>query len=57
MNYTMSNLEGQKWTLKVDEEGLVEIPDDVLKELGWEIDDMLEWIDNGDGSVSLRKCD
>ena len=53
----MLNPEGQKWTLKVDDEGLMTIPDNVLKELGWEVDDVLEWIDNGDGSVSLRKCD
>lgn len=31
------------------------IPDEVLEETGWKIDDTLEWIDNGDGSWTLRK--
>jgi len=51
----MSNPEGQKWTLKVDEEGLMTIPEDVLSELGWKVDDVLEWSENDDGSFTLRK--
>ena len=28
---------------------------DVCEELGWDIGDTLEWIDNGDGSWTIRK--
>ena len=51
----MSNPEGRKWTLKVDDEGLLNIPEDVLSELGWKVDDVLEWSENDDGSYQLRK--
>ena len=51
----MSNPEGRKWTLKVDEEGYMTIPEDVLNELGWSVDDVLEWSENDDGSYQLRK--
>ena len=51
----MSNPEVQRWTLKVDGEGYMTIPEDVLNELGWKVDDVLEWIENDDGSYQLRK--
>jgi len=53
----MSNPEDKKWTLKFDAEGFMPIPEDVLNELGWGEDDVLEWIENDDGSFTLRKCD
>ena len=31
------------------------IPDELILELGWEVDDKISWIDNNDGSFSLRK--
>lgn len=34
-----------------------EIPPDVLRRLGWNIDTELQWIDNNDGSVMLKKRD
>lgn len=47
------------WTLPVeeDEDGncFITLPDDLLKEAGWKEGDMLEWIDNNDGSFSLVK--
>ena len=42
-------------TLKVDDEGMLTFPDEMLEELGWKEGDVLEWIDNKDGSFSLRK--
>ena len=51
----MSNPEVQRWTLKVDGEGYMTIPEDVLNELGWKVDDVLEWSENDDGSFTLRK--
>lgn len=39
-----------------DEEAyFIKIPDELLEELGWKSGDNVEWIDNGDGSYSLRK--
>jgi len=31
------------------------IPDEILGDLGWVEGDTIEWIDNGDGSVTVRK--
>ena len=44
-------------TLEQDEEGNLILPlgDGLCEELGWEIGDTIEWIDNGDGSWIMRK--
>jgi hypothetical protein len=34
-----------------------QIPDDLWLEVGWDIGDVIEWTDNGDGSWTLRKQD
>ena len=34
---------------------ILPIDDDILKECGWKIDDTIQWIDNGDGSWTLKK--
>lgn len=31
------------------------VPDEILQEMGWGLDDKLEWIDNNDGTFTLRK--
>lgn len=33
----------------------LELPDSLLEKLGWKTDDEIEWIDNKDGSFSLKK--
>jgi hypothetical protein len=33
----------------------IEFPDEVITESGWQEGDVLQWIDNGDGSFSLKK--
>ena len=38
----------------VDDEGVLTLPDEVIKELGWEKGDTLQWIDNEDGSWTLK---
>ena len=48
------------YTSKVEDyigELFFKIPDELIEELGWEVDDNITWIDNGDGSFSLRKDD
>lgn len=44
-------------TLENDEEGNLVLPlsDDILKEVGWETGDTIEWIDNKDGSWTMKK--
>ena len=44
-----------KWILRVDEDGVLTFPDDLLEITGWVEGDVLEWIDNQDGSFSLIK--
>ena len=41
--------------LIVDDDGMMTIPDDILKELDWKEGDELEWIDLGNGQLELRK--
>jgi len=46
-----------KTTLTVGDDGVLTFPEDFLKEVGWKEGDVLEWIDNKDGSFSLVKPD
>lgn len=34
---------------------ILEFPDSMMEEAGWTVGDTLEWIDNKDGSWTLRK--
>lgn len=48
------------WTLTVQEDPetgdqILEFPDDLMESAGWKEGDVLEWIDNKDGSWTLRK--
>jgi hypothetical protein len=49
------------WTVILEEvddgsgDLIMPFPDDFLKEAGWVEGDILEWIDNENGSYSLRK--
>jgi bifunctional DNA-binding transcriptional regulator/antitoxin component of YhaV-PrlF toxin-antitoxin module len=43
--------------LTVDDDGILTFPENFLDSLGWKEGDVLEWIDNKDGSFSLRKPD
>ena len=51
---------GKKWTLPVELDGLsgecyVIVPDDLLEAANLKEGDMVEWIDNGDGSCIMKK--
>ena len=46
--------------MKVDliwegDECIMPIPDEIMEEMGLEIGDTLEFIDNGDGTITMRK--
>ena len=42
-------------TLTVDDDGVITFPDEFIEKLGWKEGDVLEWIDNKDGSFLLKK--
>lgn len=44
-------------TLTVDDDGVLQIPDNMLEQLGWKEGDILEWVENEDGSFVLKKHD
>jgi len=48
-----------RYTVKVEEDQfgdlILPLPESLLEELGWVEGDTLKWIDNGDGTFSLRK--
>ena len=50
--------ESKSWILPVEEDGddcVVTFPDELMAKTGWREGDVLEWIDNGDGSYILKK--
>jgi len=46
-----------KTTLTVDDDGILTFPDEMIEKLGWKEGDVLQWIDNNNGSFSLVKSD
>lgn len=46
-----------KTTLVINEDGVITFPDEFIKNLGWKEGDVLEWVDNQDGSFFLKKSD
>jgi hypothetical protein len=45
------------WTLTIDDNGILNLPNDLLNEAGWKEGDYIHWVDNKDGSWSLVKED
>ena len=43
------------YNIPVDDEGVITIPQELLAELNWEPGDEVEWIDNQDGSFTVKK--
>jgi bifunctional DNA-binding transcriptional regulator/antitoxin component of YhaV-PrlF toxin-antitoxin module len=44
-----------KWILPVDDDYNITFPEDLLEQTGWKEGDILEWIDQGDGSFKMIK--
>jgi len=50
-----------KWTVTIEEnpdnsdEFILPFPEDMLKEVGWVEGDVIEWINNQDGTYCLQK--
>ena len=50
----------KSWTLLVQEDPesgdmILEFSDEILEAAGWVVGDVIEWLDNGDGSWTLTK--
>ena len=45
----------ERWTIPIDEEGVLTLPDELLEKLGWQEDDVLEFVDKEDGSFYIVK--
>jgi hypothetical protein len=49
----------KSWILEVQEtpigEQFIAFPDEAIAELGWRDGDTIEWLDNGDGSWTIKK--
>jgi bifunctional DNA-binding transcriptional regulator/antitoxin component of YhaV-PrlF toxin-antitoxin module len=50
-----SGAESKKYIVPVDDEGVITFPDELMDALDWKAGDTLEWIDNKDGSFTLKK--
>jgi bifunctional DNA-binding transcriptional regulator/antitoxin component of YhaV-PrlF toxin-antitoxin module len=48
--------EALSWTISVDEEGILKLPDEILDRMGWKEGDLLEWLEQTDGSFLLVKA-
>jgi AbrB family looped-hinge helix DNA binding protein len=46
-----------EWVLEVDENGTINIPKNLLENVGWGEGDVLRCIGHEDGSFELRKVD
>jgi bifunctional DNA-binding transcriptional regulator/antitoxin component of YhaV-PrlF toxin-antitoxin module len=49
--------EDQSWTLYVDEDGVLTLPDELWESLDWGVGDNIEFIEQDDGSFLLIKAD
>lgn len=47
------NNENRRWTVSVDESGVLIFPPDLIAELGWKDGDELEWTAQSNGSFLL----
>jgi nitrogen regulatory protein PII len=59
-NQNIKKIGDNLYTATVEEEDgelLLNLPDEMLEEMGWEIGTTIEWIDIGDGRWMIRRVD
>lgn len=59
-NQNIKKIGDNLYTATVEEEGeelLLNLPDEMLEEMGWEVGTTIEWIDIGDGRWMIRRVD
>jgi hypothetical protein len=52
----------KKWVVPVEVDSpsgeyFVTLPDDLIEKVGWQENDTLDWVDNGDGSWTLKRVE
>ena len=47
--------ETESWTVSVDDDGVLTFPEELLNKMDWKEGDELEWIEEDDGSIILKK--
>jgi hypothetical protein len=57
---TQRRISDDKWVITVQENGktkdlYIQFPEDAISQVGWIEGDVIEWLDNGDGSWTLKK--
>jgi hypothetical protein len=57
---TPRRISDSEWVITVQENGktkelYIQFPPDAISQMGWNENDVIEWLDNGDGSWTLKK--
>lgn len=60
MQETPRRISDSQWAVSVQENGetkelYIQFPEDAISQVGWSENDVIEWLDNGDGSWTLKK--
>ena len=42
-------------SIRLGDDGVLTFSDELIDAMGWDIGDALEWVDNNDGSFTLKK--
>ena len=55
-----TKLNNNTWLIEVQENGstkdlFIEFPEDAINQVGWHEGDILEWLNNGNGSWTIQK--
>tara|TARA_B110000503_G_scaffold136435_3_gene218731 strand:+ start:196 stop:381 length:186 start_codon:yes stop_codon:yes gene_type:complete len=57
---TYTKINDKEWLIRVQEDGktkdlYIQFPPDAIDQVGWVEGDLIDWLDNGDGSWTLKK--
>ena len=60
MQETYTKINDKEWLIRVQEDGktkdlYIQFPPDAIDQVGWVEGDLIDWLDNGDGSWTLKK--
>lgn len=55
MTYDHITNDAESWSITVDEEGFLTLPEDLLCRMQWKEGDILDWTENPDGTLTLTK--
>lgn len=60
MSNKIKKISDNQWVITVqenaeDDELFIQLPKEAIESMGWKEDDVLEWIENKDGSWTIQK--